>query len=570
MEYVKIKYRGECSIMFCGNCGKKIDENAKFCPYCGVSVNKKLLKDEKTFPDSILAQKKHKRIRTIVIGTVIIAAVGIGAVAVRQKKLDDEYNTYLNEAQQYLSDFNYEKAEVVLRQALDGRPEKKEAYIILAEVYQKEEKDNDATEILEKALEQVKLKKSEQAEIHQYVANIQDGREMKTGELSSNDKETLENSEAIQTESEQENPKKQNKWQEAYIDYLNEKVDDKDEMVKCFLIYIDKDDIPELLIDYGVTAFGKDVCAYDGQGLQTINVLGGGFGYQKKGGLFQAGGGNNAHFYEKIYSLEDGKFKLLAEGNYSAEDDTHIEFDENGDMICRYYWDNQDVTKEEYQEKKEQCYNSEKDTSVIAGYTDDIAYGKQEIIDYLRNMISSNLKETEETAGNSDNADQISQECYEPSINGPIEYQILVKNIESGLNVRKEANYNSELVTTITDDTNMIYEGEWKIGPGSDGKNHIWVKVSNGFKGWVRSDLVLAEGRYYQKIGDSVNLRSDPTHDSQLVATIEDSSPLFFYGETEQGYGSDGKRHEWYKVYLGDGISGWVRSDLVKAGEQYG
>ena len=44
---------------------------------------------------------------------------------------------------------------------------------------------------------------------------------MKTGELSSNDKETLENSEAIQTESEQENPEKQNKWQEAYIDYLN-------------------------------------------------------------------------------------------------------------------------------------------------------------------------------------------------------------------------------------------------------------------------------------------------------------------------------------------------------------
>ena len=73
MEYVKIKYRGECSIMFCGNCGKKIDENAKFCPYCGVSVNKKLLKDEKTFPDPILAQKKYKRIRTIVIGAVIIA-----------------------------------------------------------------------------------------------------------------------------------------------------------------------------------------------------------------------------------------------------------------------------------------------------------------------------------------------------------------------------------------------------------------------------------------------------------------------------------------------------------------
>ena len=139
---LKLSTEGVPAIMFCGNCGKKKQMKMQsFCPYCGVSVNKKLLKDEKTFPDPILAQKKYKRIRTIVIGAVIIAAVGIGAVAVRQKKLDDEYNTYLNEAQQYLSDFNYEKAEVVLRQALDGRPEKKEAYIILAESIKEEKED---------------------------------------------------------------------------------------------------------------------------------------------------------------------------------------------------------------------------------------------------------------------------------------------------------------------------------------------------------------------------------------------------------------------------------------------
>lgn len=397
--------------MFCGNCGKKIDENAKFCLYCGApNSHKRLLENEMTFTDPISAPKKHKRIRKIVIGAVIIVVVGIGVIAVRQKKLDDDYSTYLNEAQQYLSDLNYEKAEVVLKQALDDRPEKKEAYIILAEVYQKEEKDNDAIEVLEKALEQVKLKESEQAEVHQYVTNIQDGRDMKNGELSSNHKETLKNAEEVQTESEQVDPEENNKWQEAYINYLNEKVDDKDDMVKCFLIYMNEDDIPELLIDYGVTGLGRDVSYYDGQELQTVNVYGVGFDYQKKRGLFRAGGGQNTYFFESIYSLEDGKFKLLAEGNYSAEDEAHIEFDENGDMICRYYWNNQEVTKEEYQKKREECYNLETKTDVIAGYTDDIAYSKQEIIDYLRNMISSNLKETGETAENSDNVDQISQE----------------------------------------------------------------------------------------------------------------------------------------------------------------
>lgn len=72
--------------MFCGKCGKKLDENAKFCPYCGASNSQKKLSENKTtFIDPMSTKKKHKRIRTIVIGAVIIAVVGIAAIVVRQK-----------------------------------------------------------------------------------------------------------------------------------------------------------------------------------------------------------------------------------------------------------------------------------------------------------------------------------------------------------------------------------------------------------------------------------------------------------------------------------------------------
>ena len=48
------------------------------------------------------------------------------------------------------------------------------------------------------------------------------------------------------------------------------------------------------------------------------------------------------------------------------------------------------------------------------------------------------------------------------------------------------------------------------------------------------------------------------------------NNQCIFFGEIEQGLGSDGKMHDWYKLYLGNGIEGWIRSDLIQEGSQYG
>ena len=161
------------------------------------------------------------------------------------------------------------------------------------------------------------------------------------------------------------------------------------------------------------------------------------------------------------------------------------------------------------------------------------------------------------------------QACYEPPLDVNGDYLVLIKNVSSNLNVREEPKHDSKLVDIITDDSDLFYYGEWSEGIGSDGKNHIWCKIYNiQTPGWVRSDLVLTTGKYYQKgIDSSINLRALPKHDSDLVAVVSDASPMYFYGETEIGLGSDEKEHEWYKVYLGDGITGWVRSDLVEEGQ---
>ena len=66
----------------------------------------------------------------------------------------------------------------------------------------------------------------------------------------------------------------------------------------------------------------------------------------------------------------------------------------------------------------------------------------------------------------------------------------------------------------------------------------------------------------YSRNGE-VNLRNNPSHNSSYVGTVYGGTPMYYYGENGFGYGSDGVTHEWYHVTLNNGVSGWVRSDLV-------
>ena len=66
-----------------------------------------------------------------------------------------------------------------------------------------------------------------------------------------------------------------------------------------------------------------------------------------------------------------------------------------------------------------------------------------------------------------------------------------------------------------------------------------------------------------KNISADLNVRKYPRHKSDLVGVVSNGQLMYFYGETGQGYGSDEIIHDWYRIYLENGITGWVRSDLV-------
>lgn len=161
--------------------------------------------------------------------------------------------------------------------------------------------------------------------------------------------------------------------------------------------------------------------------------------------------------------------------------------------------------------------------------------------------------------------EKVEQQCYEPSAETSEDKKILMKNINYDLNIRDKPCYNSSCIGTITDSSELYYYGKTEEGTGYDGKLHVWCEVTNeSVTGWVESDQVLVKNVYYQKaIETDMNLRELPQHKSDLITVVTDDRPLYFYGEIQQGYGSDQELHDWYKVYLGNGVSGWARSDLI-------
>ena len=82
---------------------------------------------------------------------------------------------------------------------------------------------------------------------------------------------------------------------------------------------------------------------------------------------------------------------------------------------------------------------------------------------------------------------------------------------------------------------------------------------------------VIEYGSDLLPIKNEVNIRSEPTHDSNLLLTFDpvphgDSSGMIFKGQTAEGYGSDNILHTWYLVGTTGDVQavGWVRSDLVR------
>lgn len=135
-------------------------------------------------------------------------------------------------------------------------------------------------------------------------------------------------------------------WQVAYAAYIEE--DPYGDENTYSLIYVDEDDIPELVIDTGYEAGGCEILTfYNGEidVLQTDRLT---FFYIEKQNLLNNAAGHMGFYYDYIYSIENGKWVDKATGEYWEYWPEGAETYD--DIVFEYEWNGKRVGEEEYEE----------------------------------------------------------------------------------------------------------------------------------------------------------------------------------------------------------------------------
>ena len=147
-------------------------------------------------------------------------------------------------------------------------------------------------------------------------------------------------------------------WQAAYTEYI-ESVEYAP-YNEYALIYVDEDDIPELVICTGTVATACTVLTFhDGQvdALQTWSLQ---CNYIEKKNLYWDAGGQMGEFYDQVYTIENGKWVHVLGGEYIAK------LDEDGLITDEYdyTWEGEAVPENIYYKNLHAVYDIEENQNV--------------------------------------------------------------------------------------------------------------------------------------------------------------------------------------------------------------
>lgn len=141
--------------MFCDNCGRELNENARFCPKCGQKVvelsesetdkgNKEISSQQLSYNAELLAEKelsiseKNSRNKNtkifIALLSVLVVATVIGYVAYYNSP-QNRYTRQMEIGNRYLEECDYEKAIAAFNNALEIYPDDKDAKELIEETY---------------------------------------------------------------------------------------------------------------------------------------------------------------------------------------------------------------------------------------------------------------------------------------------------------------------------------------------------------------------------------------------------------------------------------------------------
>lgn len=160
---------------------------------------------------------------------------------------------------------------------------------------------------------------------------------------------------------------------QAYFNYLQNETDYLSMMegydyISCSLIFVDEDDVPELVINSGAEAGGCLILTYHNglvDALQTRRLH---FTYLEKENLLSNSAGHMDSYYDDVYMIKNGRWEQVATGEYSGCTDGWS--DEYGRYICQnYVWNGKETTMEAYMEQFYTLYDEDRAIEPIEKYS---------------------------------------------------------------------------------------------------------------------------------------------------------------------------------------------------------
>lgn len=171
-------------------------------------------------------------------------------------------------------------------------------------------------------------------------------------------------------------------WQSAYIEYLmNSDYKEWLDIYTYSLIYVNDDDIPELVVHGGCEADGCIILTYKDGNIDVLQTARLNFIYIEKENLLDNASGIMGAYYDYIYTIEEGKWTQIASGErYEYVDENVPLYDENGNyiydvgedyLIEEYYWNGNETTYEGYYNQLEAVFDLEKSAACEKYYSVD-------------------------------------------------------------------------------------------------------------------------------------------------------------------------------------------------------
>lgn len=135
-------------------------------------------------------------------------------------------------------------------------------------------------------------------------------------------------------------------WKQAYLNYLEE--DNYADTCTYSLIYVDDDDIPEMVVDTGGEAGGCQFLTFHDHALDVWQSARLNVNYIERGNLICNSDGNMGYYYDNVYAIQDGKW-VYVDGGIWGDGPDGVQIDENGNYLEFFYWTGEEPwSREEY------------------------------------------------------------------------------------------------------------------------------------------------------------------------------------------------------------------------------